>query len=57
MIDGSSVPTFIKLLEPEEGFSNKKVYVYATDEDDVGHYELKITTTLGSAEFQDGLVP
>ena len=50
MMDKSQVPSFIKLLDPDDGSSkNKKVHVYTTDEQDVGHYKLKITTSLEKA--------
>ena len=42
MVDGSKLPGFIKLMDPREGYKNKKVHIYATEEDDVGFYELYI---------------
>jgi len=52
MVDKSPVPSFIKMLDPEdESSQNKKVRVYVTDEQEVGHYMLKITTSLEKAEY------
>ena len=36
---------------------NRKVFVYSTEKEEVGTYELKIVTTLEDESFQDGLVP
>ena len=57
MVDGSQVPSFIRMLEPEPGYRYKKVYVFAEEDRDVGHYELQIVTTLASPLYQDHLVP
>ena len=58
MVDGSSIPSFIKLILPEtEGSLNKKVYVYSTEKEQVGVYWLKIVTTLEDERYQDELVP
>ena len=57
MVDNSTVPEFINLIEPEEGFNRYKVHIYTRDETNVGFYELKIVTTLTSVMYQDNLVP
>ena len=51
MVDGSSLPSFIKIIEPEDSYSSKKVYVYATDVDEVGVYWFKIVTTLDDSRY------
>ena len=59
MLDGTkTLPSFIKVIEPDDESSSRlKIYVYATDEEEVGLYEFKIVTTLEDDRFQEGLVP
>ena len=51
MVDGSSLPSFIKLIEPEDDQSRSKVYVYATEPDEVGVHWFKIVTTLEDERY------
>ena len=57
MVDGTDVPNFIQLIESENNLFNKKVYIYATEEEDIGFYEMQIKTTLEDEKFQEGLQP
>lgn len=51
MVDGTVVPSFIQLLEPENGNRSRKVWIYADEEQFIGDYELKIVTTLADDRF------
>ena len=53
--DTQPVPNFIRLLEPEPTYYQRKVYVHPKNDLDVGFYQLKILTSLASKAFQVGL--